>query len=88
MDFINNTVNEIIRQYRENTERTLAEIITNYDFVVGSQECKHRLMEILPEEANIIVASQYIENPTMIYAIKKFNLMDLAFELQERNDEE
>jgi hypothetical protein len=88
MDFMNNIVNEIIRQRREHTERTLAEIIKNYDFVVGSQECKHRLMEILPEEADIIVCSQYIESPTMIYAIKEFDIMDLLFEPQERSDAE
>ena len=79
MEFINNVVNEFIRQQREHTERTLAEIITKYDFVVGSIECKHKLMEILPEGANI-VCSPYIENPTMIYAIKKFDIMDLLFE--------
>lgn len=72
---INNIVNEVYRQ----KERTLAEIITKYDFVVGSRECKHKLMEVLPEGANI-VCSPYIEEPTMIYAIKKFDIMDLLTE--------
>ena len=76
MEDINNVINEIIRQQREYTERTLAEIVTKYDFIVGSIECKHRLMEILPEEANI-VCSPYVEDPTMIYAIKKFDIADL-----------
>ncbi len=76
MEDINNVINEIIRQQRELTERTLAEIVTKYDFIVGSIECKHRLMEVLPEEANI-VCSPYVENPTMIYAIKKFDIADL-----------
>ena len=79
MEVINNVVNEFIRQQREHTERTLTEIITRYDFVVGSIECKHKLMEILPDGANI-VCSPYIKNPTMIYAIKKFDIMDLLFE--------
>ena len=82
MDVINNAINEFIRQQREYTERTLAEIITNYDFVVGSKECKCRLMEILPDGANII-CSPYIENPTMIYTIKKFDIMDYIIEPQE-----
>jgi hypothetical protein len=64
------------REQMERTEKALAEIITKYDFVVGSIECKHRLMEILPEGANI-VCSPYIEDPTMIYAIKKFDITDL-----------
>ena len=87
MDFINNAINEIIRQQREYTEKTLAEIITKYDFVVGSKECKCRLMEILPEGANII-CSPYIASPTMIYAIKKFDIMDLLFEPQESEDDD
>ena len=82
MEVINNVVNEFIRQQREYTERTLAEIITKYDFVVGSIECKHKLMEALPEGANII-CSPFINSPTMIYAIKKFDIMDLLFEPQE-----
>ena len=71
-----NIIDEIIRQEREYTERTLAEIITKYDFIVGSIECKAKLMEVLPEGANI-VCSPYIESPTTVYAIKKFDVMDL-----------
>lgn len=85
MDFINNAVNEFIRQYREHTERTLAEIITKYDFIVGSIEFKHKLMEVLPEGANII-CSPYIDNPTTIYAIKKFEIMDLSVKPQESEE--
>lgn len=80
---INNIVNEVYRQ----KERTLAEIITKYDFVVGSRECKHKLMEALPEGANI-VCSPYIEEPTMIYAIKKFDIMDLLTEPYRTESEE
>ncbi len=69
-------INEFARQQTEEKEKILAEIITKYDFIVGSMECKHRLMEVLPEGANI-VCSPYIENPAMIYAIKKFDVMDL-----------
>lgn len=77
MDFISNVYDEIAKQCRDNTERTLAEIITKYDFIVGSQECKHRLMEVLPEGASVI-CSPFIEDPTMIYAVKKFDIMDLC----------
>lgn len=76
---INNIVDEFIRQQMEYKERVLAKIITTYDFVVGSIECKHRLMEILPEGATI-VCSPYIEDPTIIYAIKKFDVKDLLNE--------
>ena len=72
---------------REYKEQTLAEIITKYDFVVGSIECKHMLMEVLPEGANII-CSPYIEDPTMIYAIKKFDVMDLLKEPYRTESEE
>ena len=74
-------IEEFIRQQKEYTEKTLAEIITKYDFIVGSRECKHKLMKILPEGANIICSS-YIESPTTIYAIKKFEMMDLLVEPQ------
>lgn len=74
-----------IRLQKEYKERTLAEIITKYDFIVGSKECKHKLMEILPEGANII-CSPYIESPTTIYAIKKFDTMDLIMGAQESED--
>ena len=83
-----NTLEEIEkfnRLQREYKEQTLAEIITQYDFIVGSKECKHKLMEILPEGAKII-CSPYIESPTTIYAIKKFDSMDLLFESQEGSE--
>jgi hypothetical protein len=70
-------VEEFIRQQEEHTEKTLAEIVTKYDFIVGSKECKAKLMETLPEGASVI-CSPYIESPTMIYAIKKFDVKDLS----------
>ena len=39
-------------------------------------------MEILPEGASI-VCSPYIQSPTMIYAIKKFDITDLLADPQE-----
>ncbi len=86
MDVIN-VMEEFIRQQREHTERTLAEIITKYDFIVGSIECKRKLMEVLPEGADII-CSPYIESPSTIYAIKKFDTTDLLFNQPEREDQE
>jgi len=65
------------RLQAEYKEQTLAEIITKYDFIVGSIECKDRLKGILPEGANI-VCSPYIESPTTIYAIKKFDIIDFC----------
>ena len=69
-------INEIIQEQMAYTEKSLAEIITKYEFIVGSKECKYRLMELLPDGANII-CSQYITDPTMIYAIKKYDIADL-----------
>ena len=74
---INQMIDEIVRQQREHTEKILAEIITQYDFIVGSEECKCRLMKVLPEGANI-VCTPYIDDPTKIYAIKKFDIMELC----------
>jgi len=78
-------VEKFTRLQREYKEQTLAEIITKYDFIVGSKECKFRLMEVLPKGANII-CSPYIKSPTTIYAIKKFDVMDLLVEPQESED--
>lgn len=75
-------VEKFARLQRECKEQTLAEIITKYDFVVGSKECKCKLMEVLQAGANIIY-SPYIESPTTIYAIKKFDIMDLLVKPQE-----
>lgn len=75
-DDIFETIEKFNRLQREYKEQELAEIITKYDFIVGSKECKLKLMEVLPEGANIICSS-YIESPTKIFAIKKFDAMDL-----------
>ena len=71
-------IEKLNRLQKEQKAQTLAEIITKYDFIVGSIECKDRLKGILPEGANII-CSPYIESPTMIYAIKKFDATDLLY---------
>lgn len=79
-------IDKFVRLQMEYKEKTLAEIITKYDFVVGSKECKYKLMEVLPEGANII-CSPYIESPTTIYAIKKFDPMDLIMGVQAESEE-
>ena len=79
-------IEKFTRLQREYKEQTLAEIITKYDFVVGSKECKCKLMEVLPEGANII-CSPYIESPTTIYAIKKFNAVDFIMGTREERSE-
>jgi len=63
------------RLQREYEEQTLAEIITKYDFMVGSKDLKRMLETILPEGANIAY-SPYIKDSTSVYAIKKFDMMD------------
>ena len=75
-DDIFEAIEKFTRLQREYKEQKLAEIIAKYDFIVGSKECKLKLMEVLPDGANII-CSPYIESPTTIYAIKKFDAMDV-----------
>ena len=84
-DDILEAMEKIARLQREYKEQKLAEIITKYDFIVGSKECKLKLMEILPEGANII-CSPYIESPTTIYAIKKFDTTDLIMGTQTESE--
>ena len=81
-----NKVNEFNRQMLEERERTLAEIITKYDFIVGSKELKVKLTEILPKGANIVY-SPFIEDVTTVFAIKKFDVMDLLRETYKAESE-
>ena len=73
-DFIDR-IKEFQRQQLEEREKILAEVITKYDFVVGSKDLKETLETILPEGANIVY-SPYVEDLTSVYAIKKFDMMD------------
>ena len=86
-DDILEAIEKFNRLQREYEEQKLAEIIAKYDFIVGSKECKLKLMEVLPEGANII-CSPYIESPTTIYAIKKFDTMDLIMGTRIEGEEE
>lgn len=82
-----NQVNEFNHQMMEERERTLAEIITKYDFIVGSKELKVKLTEILPKGANIVY-SPFIEDVTTVFAIKKFDVIDLLREPYKEESEE
>lgn len=77
-DDIFKQIEEMKRQQIEIAEKELAEIIQNYDFIVGSDELKVTLGRILPEGAKIIY-SRYIDDPTKCYMVKKFDVMDLPF---------
>lgn len=79
---MNSLLDEIIRQQRKNTEKTIVDMITRYDFIVGSIECVYKLQEILPKNCEVI-CTPYIDDPSMIYAIKRYDLNDL---LHEYND--
>ena len=68
-------IREIYRKRLEEKERALTEIIERYDFLVGSKDVMEMLKTILPEGANI-VCSKYVEDPTAVYAIKRFDMMD------------
>lgn len=73
-DFIDQ-LKEFQRKQLEEKEKTLADIISKYDFIVGSKDLKETLEAALPEGANITY-SPYIEDLTTVYAIKKFDMMD------------
>ena len=75
IDGVFKQIGKFLQQQSKEKERTLTEIIKNYDFIVGSKECKFKLMEVLPEGVNII-CSPLFEDPTIIYAIKKFDVTD------------
>lgn len=80
-------IKEFQRQRLEEREKILAEAITKYNFIVGSEDLKETLETGLLKGANIIY-SPYIEDSTSIFAIKKFDIMDLLIEPQERSGEE
>ena len=85
----NDELNKLCRQMMEEKEKMLIDIITKYDFVVGSADLKAKLTEILPKEANIVY-SPLIEDQTTIFAIKKFDVTDLinTYSLIEIEEEE
>ena len=90
-DFIEQ-IKELQRQQLEEREKILAEVITKYDFVVGSKDLKGMLETILPEGANIVY-SPYIEDLTSVYAIKKLDIVkdyfsaELIFEAESEDKE-
>jgi hypothetical protein len=69
-------IEKYIQECEERREKTLAEIITKYDFLVGSEELKGKLIEALPKGAKVVY-SPFIEDPTVVYAIKKFEVSSL-----------
>lgn len=83
---INSAINEIIRQQRERTEKSLAEVVTKYDFAVCSKECMHMLEEAALPEGTNIAYTPYIEDPDAIYAIKRFSIRDLLNEALKEKD--
>ena len=53
-DDIFEEIEKFTRLQREYKEQEIAEIITKYDFIVGSKECKLKLMEILPDRKSVV----------------------------------
>lgn len=66
-----------VKEYiRSQNEKELARIVQNYDFIVGSKEVKYALTKVLPKDANIVY-SPFIEDPNLVYAVKKFDILDI-----------
>ena len=82
---IYDSIDRIIREHEEYIEKEFAKIIQKYDFIVGSKDTKYRLMQVLPKGANIVY-SPYIEDPTIVYAVKKFDIKDLFSEPYNEED--
>lgn len=61
---------------KSQNERKLAELVQNYDFIVGSKEVLYELTKVLPKDAKIVY-SPYIEDPNLVYAVKKFDILDI-----------
>lgn len=68
-------IKEFQRQLLEEKTKTLTEIITRYDFLVGSKDMQGMLETLLPKGAKIVY-TPYIQKTTAVYAIKKFDMMD------------
>lgn len=68
-------IKEFKRQQLEEEDKQLAKVITKYDFFVGSKDLQGSLGKILPKEANIEY-SPYIQDPTSVYLIKRFDITD------------
>lgn len=76
MDNFGSMLEEIKNMVRLQKERELAEIVQKYNFIVGSKEAKYALTKVLPKDANIIY-SPFIEEPNLVYAVKKFDILDI-----------
>lgn len=73
---IGNYISKLVEQEMEEREKELARLISEYDFIVGSVECKRELAKILSSKANIVY-SPYIADKRVVYVIKKFDIADL-----------
>jgi hypothetical protein len=74
-------IEDFEREWREHREQELAKICEEHDFIVGSPELKLQLLEHLPNGANVVY-SKYLDDPTMIIAIRKFRLSEYLMSMQ------
>lgn len=72
---------QIQQLYRITTEQALADAVQRYDFIVGSQEVRLKLIQVLPKEARIVY-SPYITESNMIHAVAHIDMANL---LQEKS---
>lgn len=80
-------IEKAIQEYEEQRKKELVEIIMKYDFLVGSKELKGKLIEALPKDTKVVY-SPFIEDPTVVYAIKKFEVSSLFSEPYKPESEE
>ena len=76
MDNFGSVIEEIKEMTRLQKERELAEIVQNYDFIVGSKEAKYALTKVLPKDAKVIY-SPYLDDPNLVYMVKKYDILDI-----------
>ena len=67
---------KIVEYIKSQNELELARIVQNYDFIVGSKEAQYALTKVLPKDAKIVY-SPFIEDPNLVYAVKKFDILDI-----------
>ena len=76
MDNFGSVIEELKEMTRLQKERELAEIVQNYDFIVGSKEAKYALTKVLPKDAKVIY-SPYLYDPNLVYMVKKYDILDI-----------
>lgn len=65
-------INQLLNLESYHPAHIIAEVVEKYDFIVGSIECRRKLMWALPEPLKAhIISSPYMPTPTTVFLIAK-----------------